>query len=74
MPYSSKQTFDITGETKQRIQYWVLKGLFQPADKGRGVGTSRGYSEGNLLEITVNSDSCPDFEQCRLYQAYFEAC
>lgn len=53
MIYSSKQMFEITGETKQRIQYWVLKDLFQPVDKGKGVGTSRRYSEGNLLEIIL---------------------
>jgi DNA-binding transcriptional MerR regulator len=53
MIYSSKKIFKMTGEKKQRIQYWVGKGLFQPVDKGRGVGTSRGFSEGNLLEISL---------------------
>ena len=53
MSYSSKQTFDITGETKQRLQYWILNDLLHPVDKGRGVGTSRRYSRGNLLEIML---------------------
>ncbi len=53
MLYSNQQMLEITGETKPRIQYWVLKGLFQPVDQGKGVGTSRRYSEGNLLEILV---------------------
>jgi len=59
MTYSSKQMFEITGETKQRIQYWVLKGLLQPVDIGRGVGTSRRYSESNLLEIMLAQALAP---------------
>ncbi len=51
--------FKITGEKKQRIQYWVHKDLFQPVDKGRGVGTSRNYSGGNLLEILLIQELAP---------------
>ena len=57
--YTNKQMNQITGETKQRIQYWILKGVFQPADEGRGIGTSRRYSIGNLLEITIAQTLTP---------------
>jgi DNA-binding transcriptional MerR regulator len=51
--YSTTEMIEITGETKQRIQYWVLRNVIYPIDKGRGAGTSRGYSFGNLLEIIL---------------------
>ena len=51
--YTNKQMFEITGEKKPRIQYWILKSVFEPADEGSGIGTSRRYSFGNLLEILI---------------------
>ena len=51
--YTNKQLLEITGEKRSRIQYWILKGVFQPADLGTGVGTSRHYSFANLLEVTL---------------------
>jgi hypothetical protein len=51
--YSNKQVLEITGEKRSRIQYWSLKGVFHAADPGSGIGTSRKYSFGNLLEIMI---------------------
>jgi hypothetical protein len=51
--YTTTKMIEITGETKQRIQYWVLRGVITPADKGRGAGTTRMYSFANLLEILL---------------------
>lgn len=57
--FSNKQMNKITGETKQRIQYWILKGVFHPADEGGGTGTSRRYSFANLLEILIAQTLSP---------------
>ena len=53
--YTFKQVAQITGETKQRIQYWVLKGVLTPFRGGHatGTGTSRLYSYSNLVEISI---------------------
>lgn len=45
--------YKVTGETKQRIQYLVLKGVFVPADSGELIGAARRYSFSNLLEIML---------------------
>lgn len=45
--------YTITGATKQNLQYWNMNGLITPFDCGQGIGTSRLYSYGNLVEITV---------------------
>ena len=51
--FSTKEMLAITGETKQRVQYWVLKGVFKPEDVGLGIGTTRRYSFTNLFEINL---------------------
>jgi hypothetical protein len=51
--YSTKQMLEITGESNQRIQYWILNGVLAPSNPGSGTGTSRGYSIDNLLAIMV---------------------
>jgi len=69
--YTTTEMIEITGETKQRIQYWVLRGVIMPADKGRGAGTTRTYSFVNLLEILLVQTLTPilsniDFIKCIL--------
>ena len=51
--FSNRETLRITGEEKPRIQYWILKGVFRPADPGKGMGSGRKFSFGNLLEIAI---------------------
>jgi hypothetical protein len=51
--YNNRQMLEITSESKQRIAYWILKGVFKPADEGKGIGTTRRYSLSNLIEISL---------------------
>jgi hypothetical protein len=51
--YNNKEMYSITGEEKPRIQYWILRDVFRPADPGKGMGSGRKFSFGNLLEISV---------------------
>ena len=51
--FTPKKTYEITGESKQRLQYWNLKGLITPADAGSGIGVARKYSYSNLIEILL---------------------
>jgi hypothetical protein len=52
--FTNKEMQRITGEQKPRIQYWVLKGVFRPALPGKGMGSGRRFSFGNLLEIAIS--------------------
>lgn len=51
--YTTKEARDITDESRQRFDYWILKGVFQPADPGKGTGSSRKYTKRNMLEIML---------------------
>ncbi len=51
--YNTKELQLITGESKQRIQYWILNGIISPYTPSAGTGTSRYYSFENLLEVLI---------------------
>lgn len=51
--YNTKEIKDMTGETNQRLTYWILKGVVVPADPSLGTGTSRKYSLQNLMEVII---------------------
>jgi len=51
--FSNQELIDITNEKRQRIQYLILKRVFEPYHPGSGVGTNRTYSFKNLLEVMI---------------------
>ena len=53
--YTIKQAAEFMDETIQRIGYWVVSGVFNPADPSSGTGSSRRLSFQNLLEIKIAS-------------------
>jgi DNA-binding transcriptional MerR regulator len=51
--YPTKEMLEITGETRPRIQYWILNGIISPLDPSTGTGTTRRFSFENLLEVMI---------------------
>jgi DNA-binding transcriptional MerR regulator len=53
--YTIRQAAEMMDETIQRIGYWIVSGVFTPADPSSGTGSSRRLSFQNLLEIKIAS-------------------
>ncbi len=58
--YVSREVFKILEVNAQQIQYWMLKGIFEPLDRGGGTGHTRTFSFANIMEIGLTLELVED--------------